>query len=407
MLSRRRSVLIFSTLSILYFFSIFHRVGIAVISLDIINEFKTDSSILGLMSSMYFWPYALAQIPVGILLDRVGIRKTITALGLIACLGNLIFSLSPSVLFLCLGRALVGFGLGGFYVSALKALAVWYEPKRFATLTGALTAIGNLGGVVASSPLAILALAIGWRGSFLLVFFFMLLFTGVAWFVVKGDEREVFRSSSGFIRDLKRIFSTRDFLMLIIVPLFAYGFFISFQGLWGGPYLSDIYGMGASTIGNFLIFIAIGFMVGVPLGGFISDKIRRRKPVLLAGLLMSISFWLIMSLEGSSLALNMIPPIFFLLGFAFGFDNIYMTISKELFDLSLCGTSMASCNIFAFIGGGFFEYFMGFVLNSVYGGTRVFGAYQLIFVLAVICLGAVFVATLFSREAYPAQTCPS
>ena len=108
------------------------------------------------MSGMYFYSYAAAQIPVGIMLDKIGTRKTLTILGLVASFGNLMFSLSPTVPVLALGRGLVGFGVGGFYVSALKALAVGYDPKRYATLTGVLTSVGNIGGIVASSALALL-----------------------------------------------------------------------------------------------------------------------------------------------------------------------------------------------------------------------------------------------------------
>ena len=121
---------IFVTLSILYFFSIFHRVGTASIATNLVTDFNTDNSVLGLMSGMYFYSYAAAQIPVGILLDKIGTRKTLTILGIIASFGNLIFSLSPTVSVLALGRGLIGFGVGGFYISALRTLAISFNPKR-------------------------------------------------------------------------------------------------------------------------------------------------------------------------------------------------------------------------------------------------------------------------------------
>ena len=123
---------------------------------------------------MYFYSYALAQIPAGILLDKINIRNALMMFGLVACCGNLIFSLSSTVPVLALGRGLVGFGVGGFYVAALKVLATNYNPKRYATLTGVLTSIGNLGGIAASSPLAILTLTLNWREAFLIIFLFML-----------------------------------------------------------------------------------------------------------------------------------------------------------------------------------------------------------------------------------------
>jgi len=408
MSKNRYAVLIFCSLSALYFFSILHRVGVAVIAFDIMNEFRTDASLLGLMSSMYFFPYAVAQIPVGIMLDRIGIRKTVTMLSLIACLGSLIFSVSPSIGVLALGRALVGFGVGGFYVSSLKAIAVWFDPKRFATLTGVLTSIGNIGGVVASSPLALLTLALGWRYSFLLVFFFMFLFTGVAWFAIKDESAECFRSKGSVSCDLRTIFSKGEFLRLTLVPLFAYGYFISFQGLWGGPFLMDVYGMSKATAGNFLIFIALGFMILGPIAGFISDKTRRRKPVLITGVFLSLLFWGVMYAAGGSLGAYELMSMLFLLGTAFGFANIYMTVSKELFTTDICGTAMACYNTFAFIGAGFFQYFMGLMLDITYGGSRIFASYQLIFLIGVVCLTASLIVAILSKETFPAeQVCPT
>jgi len=408
MSKNRYTILIFLSLSVLYFFSIVHRVGVAVIALDIMNEFRTDASLLGFMSSMYFFPYAVAQIPVGIMLDRIGIRKTVTILSLVACLGNLIFSVSPSIQLLTLGRALVGFGVGGFYVSSLKAIAVWFDPKRFATLTGALTSIGNIGGVFASSPLALLTLALGWRYSFLLIFLFMLFFTGVAWLAIKDESAECFRSKGSVLRDLRTIFSKGEFLRLALVPLFVYGFFISFQGLWGGPFLIDVYGMSKPAAGNFLMFIGLGFMILGPIAGFISDKTQRRKPVLITGVLLSLLFWLIMYAAGGSLGDYQLMSMLFLLGSAFGFTNIYMTVSKELFTTDICGTSMACFNTFAFIGAGFFQYFMGLLLDMTYGGSRIFASYQLIFLIGVVCITASLIAAILSRETFQAgPVCPT
>lgn len=392
------ALIIFLSLSALYFFSIVHRVGVAVIAFDIMDEFKADASVLGLMSSMYFFPYAVAQIPVGIMLDRIGIRKTVTMLGMVACLGNLVFFLSPSIEVLALGRALVGFGVGGFYVSSLKAIAVWFDPKRFATLTGALTSIGNIGAVFASSPLALLTLAFGWRYSFLYIFLFMIFFTGVAWFAIKDEGAESFRSKGSVLSDLRTIFSRREFLMLALVPLFVYGFFISFQGLWGGPFLMDVYGMSKPSAGNFLLFIGLGFMIWCPLAGFISDKTRRRKPILMIGVLLSLLFWLIMYVMGGSLGDYQLMSVLFLLGSAFGFSNIYMTVVKELFTTDIIGTAIACLNTFAFIGAGFFEYFMGVVLNVTYGGSRIFASYQLIFLVGVVCLTASLIVATLIRE---------
>lgn len=394
------AALVFVSLAVLYFFSILHRVGIAVIAYDIMSEFHTDASLLGLMSSSYFFPYAFAQIPVGIMLDRIGIRKTVAILATIACAGSLVFSFGSSIGMLSVGRALVGFGVGGFYISSLKAIAVWYKPGQFATLAGLLTAIGNIGGIVASSPLALLTLMMGWRGAFLVIFFLMSVFTVVAWFVVKDSDDSSFRSKSGILEDLKAVFSQREFIKIMFIPFFVYGFFISFQGLWGGPFLMDVYSMTKEAAGGYLMMIGIGFALGGPIAGYISDTVKRRKPILLAGQALSLAFWVIMASFGGGLAALPLYSIFFLLGLAFGFANIYMTISKELFHPGITGMALACFNTFNFVGAGIFQSLMGFMLDLTFGGARSFESYQLIFIMCSICIFMTIFLSLISKETY-------
>jgi MFS family permease len=393
------AIFVFISLALLYFLSIVQRVGIAVIAYDLMAEFSADASLIGLMSSTYFFPYAIAQIPIGIMLDRIGIRKTVAILSTIACIGSFIFATGSDILALSLGRALLGFGVGGFYVSALKAIAVWFDSRKFATMTGLLTSISNIGAIVASTPLALLTLYIGWRGSFMAIFAMMVAATAVAWFSIKEDHNRNFKSTNAIASDLKKVFTNRGFLIMLPLPFLIYGFFIGLQGLWGGPFLMGIYGMDKATSGFYLMFIGIGFAISGPIAGFISDRIvHRRKPVLLMGQLICLAFWGILALFGNQLGPASLVLSMLLLGIGFAFVNIYMTISKELFETNICGTALACFNTSQAIGGGFFQSFMGIMLDSTYGGTRIFPAYQIIFIIAVACMLVTIFLTLISKE---------
>jgi predicted MFS family arabinose efflux permease len=396
--NHRLGILAFVSLSILYFFSIFQRVATATIAPNLITDFKTNSSILGLMSGMYFFSYAAAQIPVGIMLDRIGIRKSLTILGAVACIGDLIFSLSPTILVLALGRGLVGFGVGGFYVSSLKALAFHYNPKRYVTHTGILSSIGNIGGIVASSPLALLILAIGWRDSFLLIFFFMLLFVGMAWFTMKEEEHKSTQKGRSVWGDLKTVFTNRELLKIAPTPLLVYGTYIAFYGLWVGPFLENVYEMSAATASLNFMFIGIGFILSFPMVGVMSDHIQRRKPMLLTGQILTMIFWIAMTLFGGLLIDYQIIGVFFYLGFGYAFVSVYMTLPVKLFPKEVSGSAIAGLNIFGFLGGGFFQYFMGLILDSTYGGSGAFPSYQLIFIMCAILVLIAFISALFFKE---------
>jgi predicted MFS family arabinose efflux permease len=382
----KNGLTVFVILTILYFFSIFHRVGTASVATNLATDFNTDNSVLGLMSGMYFYSYAAAQIPAGIMLDKIGTRKTLTILGVVASVGNLIFALSPIVPVLMLGRGLIGFGVGGFYISALKALAVSYNPKRYATLTSVLTSVGNIGGIAAASPLAILALILGWRESFLIIFFFMFFFVGVTWFVTKDSENKLVRVKRSLRDDLKKVFSNRQLLKIVPVPFFVYGCFVSFQGLWAGPFLMNVYGLSKASASLFFMFISVGFIVAFPLAGIISDRIRKKKPILLVGIILSLLCWLVMAIYGGTLSSYQLIALLIFLGFSYGITCIFLTMPATLFPMEISGSAIAGLNIFNFIGGGFFQYFMGFIIDSTNQPSNAFFSYQIVFV--VCALGA-------------------
>lgn len=389
---------LFVTLSILYFFSIVHRVGTASVADSLVADFNTDNSVLGLMSGMYFYSYAAAQIPVGIMLDKIGTRKTLTFLGLVASLGNLIFSLSPTVLVLTIGRALIGFGVGGFYVTALKALAINYNPKRYATLTGILTSIGHIGGVAASSPLALLSLALGWRETFLIIFVFMFFFVTVAWFTIKDKENKLISAKRSIKDDLKKIFSNRQLLLIMPIPFFIYGCFVSFQGLWAGPFLMNVYDMSKATASLFFMSISIGFMVAFPLAGIISDKIKRKKPVLLTGIILSLLFWMTMAIFGGALDNYQLITLLAFLGVSYGVTCIFLTIPVTLFPLEISGSAIAGLNIFNFIGGGIFQFLMGFIIDSTSQAGNEFFPYQIIFIVSTLGALLSLACAIFFKE---------
>jgi len=389
-----RGLIVFVCLTGLYFFSIFHRVGIAAIASDLQSDFGTNASILGLMSGMYFYAYAIAQIPAGLMADKFGVRKTLTVFGLVAVLGNLLFSISPTIEVLSLGRALIGFGVGGFFVCALKTLAMNYARKRYATLTGVLTSLGNVAAIVASSPLALLSLALGWREAFLVVLFFMMSFVGVAWFLMEDKQEKFVARKRSVFADLKTVFNNRELLKLVPVPFFVYGFFVSFQGLWVGPFLMDVYGMSKSLASFFFLFIGVGFVVAFPIAGVVSDRIRRRKPVVVVGVLLSFVFWLVMTFFGGSLVDYQIVALFFFMGFSFGIANIFLTIPVNLCPIEISGLAIGGLNIFNFVGGGFFQYFVGFMLDSTRQFNNVLFSYQIIFGIATFCVLVAFISAM-------------
>lgn len=246
---------------------------------------------------------------------------------------------------------------------------------------------------MATFPLALLSEAIGWRDSFLIIFFFMLLFTSVAWLTLEDKQDKPTASGRDISRELKTVFTKKELLKIVPSHLLLFAFFISFLSLWVSPFLMNVYEMSKEVASLFFMFGVIGFMVSLPIAGLISDRIGKRKPVLLAGHVLFLVFWLVMSIFGGLLDIFQLIGLLFFFGFAFGFVGINMTIPVKLFPREISGSAIPGYNVFGFIGAGFFHFFTGFILDSAYGGTQIFPSCQIIF---VICTIGVLISMLFA-----------
>ena len=271
---------VFALLAPVYFLSIFNRVSPSVIATDLMAAFRADATTLGLMSSMYFWFYAVEQPVVGILTDRWGPRRITCLWALLAAAGCTLFALAPSAGWAMVGRALVGLGSGGIYVPAMTAFAQWFRRQEFATVNGFLLALGNLGAIVATSPLVWMVGLWGWRASFLLMgAISALLAVAIATCM---QERS---NSSGTALEVeaanrpawRKVFSSLHFWLPVMTFMCVLGSFVTFQGLWATPYLMSVLGLPRLAASHINMLLAVGYIVGAPLAGWLVDRLFRNE----------------------------------------------------------------------------------------------------------------------------------
>jgi MFS family permease len=163
-----RLSLTFSVLSALYTLSMFHRVSNAVIAPNLIRDLGLDAETLGILGGAFFYSFALLQIPMGPMLDRVGPRIIITSSALIGAIGALLFAIGNSYPEALLGRILIGVGMASILMGSLKVFTLQFPLEKFATLMGTLVSVGTVGSILATSPLAYLTSTIGWRMTFMI-----------------------------------------------------------------------------------------------------------------------------------------------------------------------------------------------------------------------------------------------
>jgi sugar phosphate permease len=278
---------VFGIISLIYFFVYFHRVSTSVIVSDLLAAFGTTATALGLMSSMYFYIYAANQPLMGYLADRIGPRRVIAFSTLAAAAGCLIFGLAPSIGWASAGRALIGFGVGGVYVPTVKALSQWFREKEFATMVGLLMSVGNLGAVVATTPLAWAAGTWGWRPTFFLIGAISLAMA-VLMLTVTRDARQTKdreasessrpeKASTGLWSSIGAIMASKQFWLVVAAFFFFYGTAVALQGLWATPFLMAALGIERILASQLNMLIPIGVIVGSPLVGWLLGRFSLRK----------------------------------------------------------------------------------------------------------------------------------
>lgn len=378
---------IFTVLGLQYLFVYFHRVCPAIVAQDLVGAFSINATSLGVLASGYFYPYAIMQVPVGLLADSWGPRKTVTFFSLLAAAGALMFGLSPNFGIATASRVIVGLGLSGIFVPAMKTLAEWFRPKEYAKISGALMAVGGIGWLSASTPLALATRSFGWRAGFIAIGGITIIFSILTWLLLvdspakKGfPEINARTGSAGTRKDMplltgiKMVFSTPHFWPLAVYCFCNGSILFSFNGLWAGPYLRDIYGLSGPAIGNILSMVAIAMVVGSPLLGYLSDNVLgSRKKVLFGCALATAIEWAFFYFFYKSLSIPILYVFFLVIGICIGASIIVcFTATKELFPLEIAGTSVSCVNLFGFVGGIIYQPLIGYFMDI---GGKVDGRY--------------------------------
>jgi len=375
---------VFGAFAAVYFFVLFHRVSTSVVAPDLIVSFQTNATTLGLMSSMYFYAYALEQPLVGYLADRLGPRRVVGYWSLVATLGCILFGLAPSITWAALGRGLIGFGVGGVYVPALKAFSQWFRQKEFTTMTGLLMAIGNTGAIVATTPLALSSRVFGWRMSFFLIAaitlslaLVVLLFTRDYASTDSNDKNHDSRPAEKTAtsrRQIRFILTSIKFWVLFVIFFGIYGIFVTLQGLWATPYLMSVLQADRLQASQLNMVLPVGFIVGAPLFGWITDRLHTKRRQLFIGLLALIAFcWLILSLRAQTLSVNEMVVLFFAMGaLTGGWLSVLWALVRESTSAGTMGFISGVMNPAPFFGIAVFQVLTGAVLDHV---GRINGAY--------------------------------
>ncbi len=346
--------------------SMFYRLSITVISPDLARDLNLNAVQLGSLSAAFFYGFAVTQLPLGMALDTIGARTVVTILNALGILGAVIFAVAQTSGQAFWARVLMGIGMSCNLMGLLALMAAWFPAERFASLLGLFVGIGSLGGLLAASPLALLTGQFGWRGSFLFIALVNAAHTLAFFLVVRNrpDEKpELKISVSNPLKGLWQVIKFPSYWWISLGTFFRYGCLTALQGLWAGPYLINVQGMSVLEVGNVLLVMGLGYVIGLPLFGRISDHlVRSRKWVIQPSLFGMAVLFLFLVFWPKGVHPLGIYLLFFALGMLAAPGQIMYSHIKELVPAEVMGTATTGINLFTMLGPAFIMPAMGLVV---------------------------------------------
>ncbi|WP_410766427.1 MFS transporter [Haloferax sp. DFSO60] len=381
----------------------FHRVTTAVLAEDLSRAFDTTGAELGLLHASFFYIYAGLQLPAGILVDRVGSRRVASAGLLIMSLGVFGFALAPTYAISFASRALLGLGGSVLYTATLRFLANWYRPDEFATMTGWTVAAAGMGGVLATTPLALAIDAADWRTVLLAIGVFGVGIAVLTFFVVRDRPRDAgFTPLSGVepststvdfstvVENTKTVLHERETWLLGTMLFLVLGTNFSFLGLWGVPYIANLYDVSVQTASLFVFAGNVGFLLGSPIMGTLSDRLGYRTELIVFSCTL-------FTLAYAVLLVTVTPPLLvaggllFVALFVMGGTVIAFTVIKERHEAEASATATGAINSLGYFGAAVLPALMGYALDAFWTGEMLAGArvytaagYRVAFAIATV-----------------------
>ena len=371
--------------ALFYLAGFFQRVAPAVMTQELMQDFHISASGLGHLSGLYFYAYVAMQIPTGILADTLGPRKLLTAGCLVAGLGTLLFALSPGFFWAGLGRLLIGGSVAVAFVGLLKLSSSWFPKNFYAFVAGNALSIGLIGAVTAGPPLRFLMDTFHWRQVIGVTGVMTLVLGGLIWFVVRdwpqekgypGFTKKIPTPASLSVRIIQQglfnVLKYRNTWLLFVIPGGIVGCILTFSGLWGVPYLITHHQLNPGRAAALSSVLLIGWALGAPVFGWLSDRMGNRKPLYILGSMVVALGWSLI-LFRESLSFYQLVMVFSVTGFFSGCMILSFAFAMESVPLSLSGTVSGLINMGVMMGPMLLQPVVGWILDNNWTGQMVNG----------------------------------
>lgn len=366
-----------------------------------------SASTFGQLSALYYFAYSPMQLPVGMLMDRFGPRRLLSLACLCCTVGSYMFSYSTSISVAGSGRFLVGFGSAFAFVGVLTSAVNWLPPRFFSLVAGLMTTLGMLGLIYGEVKITELASTIPLSSVLMLLVLMGLILSLFIFLVVRdgpGGIHSKRQTFAVFFHNVLKVLVSRQVWLIGFVGACLYTSLSVFGELWGKSYLENAHHLSKADAATAISMMFLGWAVGAPISGYLSDHTGRRIAPLLIGAILSL-LCISIVLYCPGLSFFSLCLLMFLYGLFSSVEIIVFVMGKENSGALLSGTVFAAVNMIVTLGGVIFQPLVGTLLDTFGEGKTVAGIhvysvhdYQLALSIIPVSLVLMILTTFFLKE---------
>jgi sugar phosphate permease len=389
-----------------FYFDVINQVIPSALGVQLRTAFHADLSSFGLISSAYFYSYALMQIPIGITIDKMGVRKPLILAAFLASLSCFIFSLSTTPALAAFSRLLIGGGTAFAFISCLKLAENWFPKNRFATMVGLTNVVGMIGAVSGEGPISALAETIGWQQTLWIITLFGISLSALFYLFLKNSPTQqsastVTKTTKQIVLDLKYLFSQHDAWFTGIYAAMINTSFIAFGALWGTLFIQTKYQLSQPHAAAIISLLFVGAIPGSFFFGWLTDRIKSYKlPMLIgaSGGLLCMCLLLYIPLLPQIIACVLL----FLIGFFCCGNVVAYANNTKVGAKNAEGTSLGFTNTWLIGGSALFQPLIGWLLLHHANQSNTFTDSDFQFALSsiVVSLTLALIMSLLIKENY-------
>lgn len=413
-MNSRRSWLIFGFATFAYVIAVLQRSSLGVAGVDATDRFGISAAVLSTLAVVQLIVYAGLQIPVGLVLDRVGPRLLIIVGASLMVVGQATLALAPEIGPAIAGRILVGAGDAMTFISVLRLLSNWFSGRTLPLVTQLLGTLGTLGQVLSAVPLSFLLHEAGWTTAFLTASGLSLIALVGVLIVVQNGVPPQTRSIDVAAKRPRALAQLRESLARPGTRLGFWSHFVTqssgtvFSLLWGFPFLSVGLGYGPTTAALLLTLLVISAMITGPILGIVTARYPFRRSNVVLGIVaaMGVAWTIVLAWPGH-------PPLWAVMllivvigaggpGSLIGFD-----FARSFNPMRNLGSATGIVNVGGFLASFVMMFLIGTVLDLIdtaAGGTGVpselysLEAFRIAFLVQYVVVGAGVVLLIQARR---------